>query len=358
MNTANAARCKHGTLVVFCVFCSPPPETPNDRRPAERKDVTIFGVAALDGKKLERAGYVVVHPMKGKGNNSFNDLNVDTRFVHIDGMPFLWAITLILEMAPNVKTIQVTPLMKRKLHPRSHLRLCEERGVEVATGYHKPEGSGARRKPLSPFYERQRKFFRTLEGEQKALFDELLAMNFDAAIMTARYFCLNDEEYVAQRTLAEEYCFEKSDERQVSMRTNAIIYYLDPSFDAGERSQQFANMLKRRVENLRPFLRSAELRQRLCEQLGLTRLPDQLPIWRIQVFRGLLQARKDGRLQRLMAEHNRPYRAITLRFGIEEEEPTQYRRLEQIGKVLDLTRERVRQLEAAALEALGIEDET
>lgn len=351
-------RCKHGTYTMFCAFCQPPVESPKDRRPATRKDKTVFGIAALDGKELERSGYVVIHTQNGRDHHSFRDLNGETLFVHIVGTPFLWTIEMILKVAANVRTIQVIPSMLRKMHPDSHLRLCRERGVEVRAGHHQPHLAWKPGRIHSVFYDRQREFFRTMEGEQNTLFDELLAMNFDAAVMTARYFCLNDEEYVPQRTLAEEYGFERSDERQVSMRVNAIIYYLDASFDAGNRSQQFTNTLKQRVEKLRPFLRSAELRQRLCEQLGLTRLPEKLPLWRIQVFRELVQARKNGDLQRLMVSHDHHYRVVTHRFGLEKEDPTLYRTLEEVGEILDLSRQRIFQLEEAALKLLGIEDES
>lgn len=349
-------RCKHGTYTIFCAFCKPPAEEPsNERRPATRKDRTVFGVAALNGKELERTGYVVIKARKD--HHSFRDLNNETLFVHIDGMPFLWAIELILKLAINVRTIQVIPSMLRKMHPDSHLRLCRERDVEVRSGHHRPNMAWKPGENRSPFYDRQQEFFRAMEGEQRILFEELLAMNFDATAMTARYFCLDGEEYTAQRLLAEEYGFGE-DERQVSMRINAVIYYLDPSFDAGDRSKQFADVLKRRVERMRPFLKSAELRQRLCAEIGIPRLPEKLPIARVPVFRELLQARKDGRLNRLMIEHNRLYRIITLRFGIEQEEPTQYRRHETIGETFAVSRQRVFQLEADALRLLGIEDES
>ncbi|MDO8435253.1 MAG: hypothetical protein Q7S89_01045 [bacterium] len=355
---ATVERCKHGTLALFCAFCQPPSEPPKDRRPVVRQDKTVFGVAALDADELERSGYVVIHTCKAeeRDHHSFRDLGPETLFVHINGQPLLWAIEKILALAPNLKTIQVIPTMLRKFHPDSHLRLCRERGVEVRAGHHRPEMAWEPGRIASPFYDHQQRFFEGLEGEQRALFDELLAMNFDAAVIVAQYFCLKGEKYVPQRILAEEYGF-GNDERQVSMRINAIIIYLDPTFETGDRSKQFAEELKRRVERLRPLLESADMRRRLADELAIPKLPEKFPLSRLQVFREIVKARRDGRLDESMSVHQHSHRALKLRFGLEREVPTTYRRLREVAEILGVTRQRAFQLEEEALKILGIKDE-
>lgn len=183
-------------------------------------------------------------------------------------------------------------------------------------------------------------------------------MRWDSALMTARYFCLDGEEYIPQRELCPMFGLAPILEHAISAYINGILYYLDGGFPANKRSRQMAAMLKRRVEKLRPLLKSAEQRQALAKELGLAALPANLPLARLDVLKELVAARRDGRLRALASSSQANFgRAIELRFGLDGSVPSTYRTLEEVGEEMGgITRERARQLEERALEILGISE--
>ena len=61
------------------------------------------------------------------------------------------------------------------------MALCRARGVEVNSGHIRPDLVWEDDRVVSRHYDAQRRFMSTLSGPQKALFDELLALGFDAA---------------------------------------------------------------------------------------------------------------------------------------------------------------------------------
>src|SRR5205085_4961832 len=65
-----------------------------------------------------------------------------------------------------------------------------------------------------------------LKDEQKALWAELLAMNFEMAQMASRYFCLNGEPFVSMRVIGAEYGYIHATNMLVSRKINAVIAYL------------------------------------------------------------------------------------------------------------------------------------
>lgn len=343
------SRCKHGMLLIACAACQPP-DLKEERRPQVRENQTVYGTEAVDGTEVREVGYVVITTIKGRDHHSFNRLDDKTSFVHINGHPFLWAIEVILDLCPNLRTIRVIPSNLRRLSPGSHLKLCQERGVEVITGHDRPNmvWEGENR---SKFYQGQQAFFTGLQGEQRVLFEELIAFGHDGAVMTARYFCLGREEYIPQRQVADKHGFGE-DERHVSQLMNAVIYYLDPSFETSERSRQIANALKGKVVRLRTSFQSVNIRQEAARRLGLSALPTDFPLVRLDELEALLKAERDGLLTLLKEEYPNAHQALTLRFGITD---GVYRSLQAVGDLMGgITRERVRQLEEKALVALGI----
>ncbi|WKZ28625.1 MAG: sigma factor-like helix-turn-helix DNA-binding protein [Patescibacteria group bacterium] len=326
--------------------------------PARSEVKTEFGNSAVNAKQLLQAGIHVVRPKFGKEDQSFRTLDDKVTFVHVDGAPMLWAVELVLERAPNLQTFQVLPSMHRRLHPDSALKLLAERGVAVQTGHVRPELAWEPGRIISKTYEPQRQFLLRLEGEQRTLFEELVAMRWDSALMTARYFCLDGEEYIPQRELCPMFGLAPILEHAISAYINGILYYLDGGFPANKRSRQMAAMLKRRVEKLRPLLKSAEQRQALAKELGLAALPANLPLARLDVLKELVAARRDGRLRALASSSQANFgRAIELRFGLDGSVPSTYRTLEEVGEEMGgITRERARQLEERALEILGISE--
>lgn len=346
-------RCKHGLVIGSCATCRP--QSPK-RLPRPSEEATVHAAGALNGERMMNEGFAVVRPSKGRDKCGAQYLDDKTTFVHIDGQPNLWAIEQILARAPNLKTIQVIPSMLRKLTPASHLRLCKERGVEVVGGHvGNPWGET---RIVSPHFEKQRRFLAELAGEQKTLFEELLALGFEEVQIASSYFCLNGEEYKPQRVLAEEYGYNPSYTHYFSAKINAVLCYLDPNFSAADNAERIAKTMRERVVRLRPYLESEEQRRKLAEKLGIPKLATKFPLARLDVFEAILKAGKDGRLEKLRLEAQNDYQVIKLRFGLDDSTFGTYRTLDEVGKLMgDLSRERIRQLEERALAKLDISED-
>ena len=350
-------RCKHGMDPAWCSYClkeNQPAEVKRKqvRQPAQRKDTTTFGAEALTQDDLNLAGWVVVHVHLGRENAEFTQLDRATH-VHVCGLPFLWVIERILEKAPKLRQIRVIPSFYNKLHPESHLKLCAEHGVEGVTGHISPALAWAEGENRSRFYTGQRQFLLNLKDEQKALWEELLAMNFEAVQMTARYFCLNGEGFISKSDIARQHGFSvHNSETTATDLTNAVIFYLDPTFECGPRAQQIANRIKPKVVRLRKYFEAVDHRRVLAEELGLENLPTDLPLSRYEIFKELVAAQRAGKLASLV--DNRRGQALDLRFGLTS---GHYLILEKVGEQMDITRERVRQLEEEGLGLLGIQED-
>lgn len=98
-----------------------------------------------------------------------------------------------------------------------------------------------------------------------------------------------------------------------------------------------------------------EQRRVLARQLGLAKLPEHLPLARLQTFEAIIKASRDGRLLNLQQQFPNQHRALTLRFGLEG---NLYRTLQEVANQMGgVTRERVRQHEKKALRLLGIQED-
>ncbi|MFH0969141.1 MAG: sigma factor-like helix-turn-helix DNA-binding protein [Patescibacteria group bacterium] len=349
-------RCKHGLMEDSCSFCDSRGHSVNKKRePIARIEKTIHGSICLTSEKIKN--YAIIHSRGGRNHGNFQSLNENTVLVHIDGYPFLWIIEKIIELAPNVEIIQVIPTMRRKFL-QSHLELCEKHhNVKIIVGHWKPECAWKDNENRSPFYKAQALFFMNLSDEQKRLFDELIALKFDAALITARYFCLNGKDFIPQRLVAKEFGY-KEDEGLVSRRVNAIIKYVDQTFNAGKEATLMAGNIKRRVSRIRSFFNQADFLSEIskksvemAKKIGLEKLPLDFPLSRFDDLEAVVLANRDGRLKKLENEYPKWYWVIVHRFGIID---GQYRTLEAVGLLLDISRERVRQLEEKTFKILGI----
>ncbi len=299
------------------------------------------------------------HP-RGRGAEpriagGFERLTPETAIAHITGIPFLWAVELILERAPNLKTLQVIPSMLVKIHGR-HRALCAARGVTIAGGHCRPELAWDEDEvSRSRTYEPQRRFMAELKGEQRSLFDELMAMGFESATMASRYFCLDGEPRVSLRTIGDLYGF-KTGETLISAHVQAVLRYLDPGFETGLISNQRARTMAASVGRLRPMLQSAQLLQERMDAAGIERLPDGFPLSRFDVLVELVAAKRDGRLQALAKKWPAVHEALLVRFGLKGE--SRYRTLVEVGAALNggVSRERARQLEEKGLAMLEISE--
>jgi hypothetical protein len=278
--------------------------------------------------------------------------------VHIDGAPFLWLVKAILKHAPNLETIQMIPTHFERLYD-SHRGACAARGVSLKAGYARPElawGEGAHSR--SKHYRAQRAFMCSLAGPQKALFDELCLFGFEAAAMARRYYDLDDAGPITQADLAKEYGMLAADNSKVSSCVLAVLYYLDETTKVGDASKRRARQMQVRVERLRPYVATAAARERLSEELGVV-LADDFPLARAETLRGVVAALRDGRLDTMRRVDEKGWTALRYRFvfDVDYQREGRYRTLAEVGDLMGVTRERVRQLEERALASLGIEEE-
>lgn len=346
--------CIHGIEESWCSFCKSRKEQALEKRePKPRGTTTIYGQGVVQNSEIMSSGYALVSIKGKKSRCNFSQINRSTTFVHIDGWPFLWAIKHILELAPNLKKIRVIPRAEKKIH-ESHRQVCAERGIRIVTGHHRPQSIWRENHIISRHYKSQRRFFLNLKGEQQALFEELLRLGFEQAQIASRYFCLHEEEFIHQSSIAEEFGYGK-EERHISIRINAVICYLDSSFEGGDRPKQMALAIQRKVLRIRNLISEEAGLLKIAAKLGFERLSESLPLSRIPMLETLIEAKNDGRLAKLQLENPRAYLVISKRYGLED---NVFRILKDITEFLGVTTvERVRQIEAEALGLLGIIDE-
>ncbi|MEA1926094.1 MAG: sigma factor-like helix-turn-helix DNA-binding protein [Patescibacteria group bacterium] len=298
---------------------------------------------------MEGGEYIIIHTQPRKHPN-FGNLTEKTKKVHVSGHLFLWIVKLILSKCPNLESIQVVPKRMMEIN-KSHKRLCDSRGVKIDSGYYKPDLAWDAGESRLSSYKLRRLFFQKLAGKQKALFNELLSFGFEEAIITARYFCLNKENFLCQRELGMEFGYLEK-EKAISRKVNAVISYLDETFSTSRVSMALACSIKRRVEKLRKTKRSKSDFRRLLGRYRISKLPKGFPITRLKIYSELLKARKDGRMNSLELENPKWHKVINLRFGLGSEES--YLALEKVGNIVGVSRERVRQIEHEALKKLKI----
>lgn len=353
------AKCLHGMEAIFCARCSNPPPVRKPRIPVKslpsesERDPSDLPM----GKLMKDGGYAVVQVQRGR--SCMDHFHVDTTFVHINGHPYLWLIQALIEKGKNLKVIQVIPSMHEMLGARTRM-LCEEAGIIIQPGHHRPELAWDEHESRSPDFERQRQFLLNLKGEQKELFDEIVAMGFEYVLYAKRYFCLENEPRLSIRLLNKEWGLTLKQIHYSSGCNLAVLKYLDPSMEVGELSRLKAEALHRHVIRLRPYVQNLALRQDHAKRLGLPSLPERLPIARLPTLEALILAIGDGRMRKLLIRSARIHSILLARFGLFLTNPLTIgscRTLQDIGDAENLTRERVRQLEADGLEFLGIEAE-
>ncbi len=348
--------CKHGMNEAWCSLCNPP-KLQVKRAPQHTKTKTVFGQDSISIQDLPDLGCVIIHTSRGRDHFSFSNLDNHTTMVHIDGCPFLWAIEKIINLAPNLKTIRVIPTMERKML-ESHKKLCGAKGISIVTGHYRPELAWTEGENRSPHYQKQALFLRNIQGEQRQLLDELRFFGFEELEITSRYFCLNNEEYLPQRVIADQFDL-NGRESEVSEQINAVLYYLDPTFEAGYVSRSRAYSMRHRIERLRMALKQTHdivlLRQNLAENLDLPKLPDKMPLGKFGIFEALIKCSRTGKLDWLKTIDEKLYRVLVLRYGLND---YHYKTLKEVGDIEGLTKQRIDQLEEKALALLGIEEKT
>ena len=266
--------------------------------------------------------YVLLRPDDGKDHPGFQLLGVETFFVHIAGTPHPWAIRQLLCQAPNLKILRITPKMMRRFGPQQ-VELCRVHRVSVIEGYDKPRIALTQAGKPRPGYNKQKACFTGLRGSKKRLFQELLRLRFLEALLAARYYCLDGESYAPLPVVASE--FNLTDERIVSMKITGLRYFLGFEQEVGTGPQRTARGIQARLGQIRVRMRVQNVAERewrsmmwYASRLGVKHIPREIRPHRRRIFRLLWSARRDGRLDLLLENYPRSWRAITFGFGMED----------------------------------------
>lgn len=276
----------------------------------------------------------------------FGKLDESTRYVHIGGRMHLWAFERVLENAPNVCAIQITPKSARRLGQR-HRELCREKGVQIITGYAKKNSKGWNKKgDKRAIYKKERRFLLNLNGEQKERFDELLAMEAPEARMAVLFYRLNGEKkFATQPEIAKQFGLRTA--TSVCMKLKGLLHYLDPTIKVNRLSQGTARNLARRVEVFR------KKKGESSETYNSKDFPRGLPPSGRCLYRALKQKADEGKLGGLYAQDRKAWLVVRERFGLAD---GQYKTLRVVAQKIQLSHERVRQLEERALKALDLKE--
>ncbi|MEK7570197.1 MAG: sigma factor-like helix-turn-helix DNA-binding protein [Patescibacteria group bacterium] len=297
------------------------------------------------------------------GHRGFEQLSSETTMVHFDGHPFLWALKRVLRKAPNLKIVRIPPGSERIIS--GHYRaLCTARDVAIVFGYEQPDSCWSAGENRSRAYAGQRTFLLQLQGLRRKQFEKLLRYNLHCARMTARYFCLQGEEFITQSAVGMQFGFSERCNSYVSVQVNAVLLYLRygaRDFHPAPSVYAYVKRVHSQVKAYEKQERKKAMRQRelqnharLSRALQVSALPQKFPICRLGTFRKILSARRRGQLEKMQQSDPRLSQVLILRFGLDMSDAGVYRTLQQVADKMSVTRQRVQQLEVKALTRLRI----
>lgn len=334
----------------FCARCNPP--APRVARPTLRSDPSPHGARAVDAGEVVRAGIAVIHSVgKARTQRSLASLTPDVTFVHFNGYPYKHVIRTVLDRCPNLQVVQVIPTALRNVGDEARGWLAA-RGVDLRSGHVRPEMAWAGERIIGVTYEPRRRFMLSLAGDQRVRWDEIVAMRFTCALVTARYLCLGDEPFVPLREVALLLDYNGRAESLMSAMVSTVIRYLDPEHEVSPDTLPRVANLYRSVERLRPVLASAAEQVRVARELGLERLPADLPLAKLEALTAVVRARQLGRFEAL---DERDRDVVTLRFGLGSDQRCWT--FPEIAAKYRLTKQRMQQVEARAMARLGVRDD-
>jgi len=189
-------------------------------------------------------------------------------------------------------------------------------------------------------------YARRLRSPQvRAKLNEAIQAGCPAARVTSRYFCLGGEPFVAQGEVGE-LCGIRSAALASSYVYGMLVYLgLYPGAAIPYWLPRIRG-IEKRVDRYRRKRVAAVSKAERLQRLGLPEVPDvPAHLWPLLVE--IRRARDDGRMDAL---DPRTRSIIERHWGLTGASET----LQEIGDGLDLTRERIRQIEARGLARMGV----
>ncbi len=301
--------------------------------------------------------FVLINTGKiSKDRKYLSDIKEGMTHIHIQGHLFLWLLKEILKRAPNLKVIRVIPTEFRNLRGR-HCRLLIDNGITVIKGHQRLCKIWQADRKLPEKYRLKREYLKNLPAPQKKLFDELLGFELKSALITARYFCLNDEPYAPFSDIMTEFGYTSS-RSCVHDIVYSVLYYLDPSFNSSRNKS-----VKRRATTLRVTVNRMRRQKakkeafdnkvhELVKSSGIRGLPENLKPSQWDLFEKVLHAHQSGRLEGVLKDkHDKALCIIRQRWGLED---GVFRTLSSLAKMYGVSKTRIGQIETHAFILLGI----
>ncbi|GEM_PF-6301156 len=344
--------CIHGIQSKLCGYCNGTKKVGsriNVPKNIPSNESLVNAAAALTKKELPVNNAISIRPKRG--HPSLVQLGPNITFIHFLERPAIWLIEEVLAKCPNLKTVQFLPNMLSSISP-AQKELLSNKKVNFTSGHWKPEAAWAGPRILSPDYHVKKEFLMDLSGDQLKLFQELLDLGFDEALLASRYFCLKGEDFISQRECSEKFDLNfKIKAIGGSLFINAVISYLDPHFKVSNDTKLKMETMRKSVFRIREMLQNKNEMDNLLSELQITKLPDNLTLSKIEKFSSICKAYNSGQLSLL--KEKRHAEILTQRWGLNN---GCFKTLEAVGELFSVTRERIRQIEAESLDTLRIID--
>jgi len=288
---------------------------------------------------------IVIHERDGKDATFLNGLNATVTRIHLAGQPRLWLIKIILVKCPNLVELQLIPSQIRELKGES-LKLLQQRKIKITAGHFKPQSSGHQAAPTSSYLKEQR-FMMELSERQNALFKELLALNFEHALMAQRYFCLDGKSRESLVAICSAYSI--STISNISAKIRALLYYLDRSFKCSKTSVRIARTLEQRVAKARDQKRKKQ------DMLNNLVYPKYSPKSLRPRCRFIIDSFNNGSIERLQTLYPLGYEVLKNRYHPNNEVGNRFTSMAVVAKTMGYSRQGIGLIERKACAILKAE---
>ena len=197
-------------------------------------------------------------------------------------------------------------------------------------------------------YRDKRTFMLKLDDDRKILLEDVKKYDSDDWAIASRYLCLNGEASITLHNLAKELGVSGG---HIQDAVGTVLYYIDSPFPVSLAAVRRAEHLPKRVECGQEREREVEERRVYLATFSLTEA--DVPIgMSMDYIEDYVFIRRFWRYEKLGEYWVSPNerKVLVERYGFVH---GRFRTLEEIGEEMGVTRERIRQLETAAIKNLS-----